>query len=487
MFFPPCFHAESEITIWGPSSPEASLEERIARYISAPLSPVEVRELPCDVSFLDTPASEWEIGPATIRAEAVTHRGPTLGYRITDGDTHPRLHPRPRAGPRRAARDAGARVDLRLRPRPGRRPADPRLPVHRRGVPRPRRLGPLAAHRHPHLRPPGRGQAAAALPPRPAALRRLPRRRSTARGRALAGAGRRRRTRIEMAAERQRARGHGAARRRVQPRPGRSTSAGVRSAQGRSDSSWAASESSVASSFGRADDLHRQRQAVRAEPGRDRGGRLAGVVPGDGVGIEAALADQAAERAARFGSGRARTAGPAVVGVSRTSWSSKISPIRVAVGALEPDRRGAPPSRAPPRGRSGDSPGSIARAARGAAPPRRPRRSRRGSGPRSGCRRRPSRGRATRPSWPSERSSSAVSSTSRRDSSPSCGGATARGGFRRERDPQLARAALAAASAKGRSGGGGALGDHGAPAVTASRKSAVSATVRLTQPLTESP
>jgi len=87
MFFPPCFRAESRITIWGPASPEASLEDRIARYISAPLSPVEVRELPCDVSFRDTPASEWTIGPATIRAEAVTHRGPTLGYRITEGDT----------------------------------------------------------------------------------------------------------------------------------------------------------------------------------------------------------------------------------------------------------------------------------------------------------------------------------------------------------------------------------------------------------------
>ena len=84
MFFPPCFRADSEITIWGPSSPEASLEDRIARYISAPLSPVEVRELPCEVSFLDTPVSEWEIGSARIRAEAVTHRGPTLGYRITD-------------------------------------------------------------------------------------------------------------------------------------------------------------------------------------------------------------------------------------------------------------------------------------------------------------------------------------------------------------------------------------------------------------------
>jgi phosphoribosyl 1,2-cyclic phosphodiesterase len=86
MFFPPCFQDGARITIWGPSSFEASLEERVARYISAPLSPVEVRELPCDVAFLDCPATEWEIGPARIRAEAITHRGPTLGYRITDGD-----------------------------------------------------------------------------------------------------------------------------------------------------------------------------------------------------------------------------------------------------------------------------------------------------------------------------------------------------------------------------------------------------------------
>jgi phosphoribosyl 1,2-cyclic phosphodiesterase len=86
MFFPPCFRADSEITIWGPSSPEASLESRIARYISAPLSPVEVRELPCSVAFRDAPASEWELEGATIRAEAITHRGPTLGYRISDGE-----------------------------------------------------------------------------------------------------------------------------------------------------------------------------------------------------------------------------------------------------------------------------------------------------------------------------------------------------------------------------------------------------------------
>jgi phosphoribosyl 1,2-cyclic phosphodiesterase len=87
MFFSPCFREASLITIWGPSSPEGSLESRVARYISAPLSPVEVRELPCEVNFRDAPASEWQIGSATIRAEAITHRGPTLGYRITDGPT----------------------------------------------------------------------------------------------------------------------------------------------------------------------------------------------------------------------------------------------------------------------------------------------------------------------------------------------------------------------------------------------------------------
>ena len=87
VFFAPAFQPSSEIVIWGPASAEAPLEDRIARYISAPLSPVEVRELPCDVSFRDCPESDWEIGSAKLRAASVAHRGPTLGYRITEGDT----------------------------------------------------------------------------------------------------------------------------------------------------------------------------------------------------------------------------------------------------------------------------------------------------------------------------------------------------------------------------------------------------------------
>jgi phosphoribosyl 1,2-cyclic phosphodiesterase len=87
MFFAPLFRARTELVVYGPASPEASLLDRIGRYISAPLSPVEVRELPCTVSFLDAPEMEWEIGSARIRAASVAHRGPTLGYRITEGDT----------------------------------------------------------------------------------------------------------------------------------------------------------------------------------------------------------------------------------------------------------------------------------------------------------------------------------------------------------------------------------------------------------------
>jgi phosphoribosyl 1,2-cyclic phosphodiesterase len=86
MFFAPAFRPGAEIVIWGPLSPEASLCDRVARYISAPLAPVEVRELPSVVSFREADAVEWEIGPARIHAQAVNHRGQTLGYRIEDGE-----------------------------------------------------------------------------------------------------------------------------------------------------------------------------------------------------------------------------------------------------------------------------------------------------------------------------------------------------------------------------------------------------------------
>jgi phosphoribosyl 1,2-cyclic phosphodiesterase len=86
LFFAPLFDAHAHVTIWGPAAGGIPLRNRIGRYLSAPLTPVEIRELPSDLDFRNCPASEWTIGAARIRAEAVIHRGPTLGFRIEDVD-----------------------------------------------------------------------------------------------------------------------------------------------------------------------------------------------------------------------------------------------------------------------------------------------------------------------------------------------------------------------------------------------------------------
>src|SRR6476619_8086780 len=84
LFFAPLFDSHARVTIWGPAAPGVSLRNRLARYLSAPLTPVDIRELPCELDFQRCPHTEWDIGSARIRAEAVTHRGPTMGYRIED-------------------------------------------------------------------------------------------------------------------------------------------------------------------------------------------------------------------------------------------------------------------------------------------------------------------------------------------------------------------------------------------------------------------
>jgi phosphoribosyl 1,2-cyclic phosphodiesterase len=89
MFFEPMFRADAEVVIYGPAATvagDAPLRDRLARYISQPLTPIEIRELPCHLSFREADPTEWRIGSATVRTAGVTHRGPTLGYRITEGD-----------------------------------------------------------------------------------------------------------------------------------------------------------------------------------------------------------------------------------------------------------------------------------------------------------------------------------------------------------------------------------------------------------------
>ena len=84
-FFAPLFDPAVDVHIWGPPSPVQPLEERIALYLSPPLFPVRLADIPSRVTFHDASTTPVQIGSAEVVAAAVTHQGPTVGYRITDG------------------------------------------------------------------------------------------------------------------------------------------------------------------------------------------------------------------------------------------------------------------------------------------------------------------------------------------------------------------------------------------------------------------
>jgi phosphoribosyl 1,2-cyclic phosphodiesterase len=83
-FFRPLFQPGREIHIWGPASPVQSLAERIAIYLSPPLFPVRLTDIPASLYFHDAPAELETVGSLALRASLVTHQGPTVGYRIEE-------------------------------------------------------------------------------------------------------------------------------------------------------------------------------------------------------------------------------------------------------------------------------------------------------------------------------------------------------------------------------------------------------------------
>lgn len=86
-FFDPLYQADLEVHIWGPASTTLDLRERLARYLSPPLFPVRLRDLPCRLTLHNVPLGNFEIGGLGMTADLVCHPGPTLGYRITEDAT----------------------------------------------------------------------------------------------------------------------------------------------------------------------------------------------------------------------------------------------------------------------------------------------------------------------------------------------------------------------------------------------------------------
>ena len=84
-FFSPLFRPDFEVHIWGPGSATADLRTRLTRYMSPPLFPVRLPELPCDLHLHDLNEGCVEVPGFTVRTALVCHPGPTVGYRLDDG------------------------------------------------------------------------------------------------------------------------------------------------------------------------------------------------------------------------------------------------------------------------------------------------------------------------------------------------------------------------------------------------------------------
>jgi phosphoribosyl 1,2-cyclic phosphodiesterase len=121
-FFDPLYRPDLEVHLWGPASTTLDLRARLSRYLSPPLFPVRLRDLPCRLTLHDAPLGQFELPGLEVTAALVCHPGPTLGFRLDDGrgsftyspDHEPALGSRDFPEPARwtSGHDLAAGVDL---------------------------------------------------------------------------------------------------------------------------------------------------------------------------------------------------------------------------------------------------------------------------------------------------------------------------------------------------------------------------------------
>ncbi len=83
-FFAPLWSEDTELHLYGPKHPTRTLTDRIANYLSEPLFPIHLSDVPSSPQFHEVHEDEFEVGSARVIAMPVSHAGPTVGYRIED-------------------------------------------------------------------------------------------------------------------------------------------------------------------------------------------------------------------------------------------------------------------------------------------------------------------------------------------------------------------------------------------------------------------
>jgi phosphoribosyl 1,2-cyclic phosphodiesterase len=83
-FFAPLRDPTVAVHLWGPASATYSLAARLTRYLSPPLFPIRLRDLP-RVQVHEVTGGSFQLGPFTVTAAYVCHPNLTLGYRVATG------------------------------------------------------------------------------------------------------------------------------------------------------------------------------------------------------------------------------------------------------------------------------------------------------------------------------------------------------------------------------------------------------------------
>lgn len=84
-FFEPLFQHDLEVHVWGPPSTTHDLRTRLTKYLSPPLFPMRLRDLPCQLYLHDVPLGGFDVEGLRVDCALVCHPGPTVGYRISEG------------------------------------------------------------------------------------------------------------------------------------------------------------------------------------------------------------------------------------------------------------------------------------------------------------------------------------------------------------------------------------------------------------------
>ncbi|MFN2136753.1 MAG: MBL fold metallo-hydrolase [Candidatus Promineifilaceae bacterium] len=81
-FFEPLLRPGMDVHIWGPASTTLSLRERLSRYLSPPLFPIYIRDMPASVHLHEVTSDRFQIGEFHVKSALVGHKDPTVGFRI---------------------------------------------------------------------------------------------------------------------------------------------------------------------------------------------------------------------------------------------------------------------------------------------------------------------------------------------------------------------------------------------------------------------